>query len=331
MARADAFLTPAEAARRLGVSAKALRLYERHGLLAPFRTRADWRVYGPAEMAKAAEIVALRALGLTLAQIGKALATDSLSAVLEAHQATLTERTRDMVAALARVAVWRAELNRANDDAAAGGPHLDLALDLPWPWGGERLELRGLGRIVYLTGPLGSGKTRLALRLAESIPGARFVAMDRAPWPGEIAPGVAAEAERRVAESLAALNAAGATTSPALTHLLRRLFEVDGDALVVDMVEDGLAPETQGALATYFRRHWRGGRLVLMTRSTAMLDLAALGSDESIIYCPANHSPPLQVLPVPGSPGYEAVATCLAPPEVRARTAGVVAWRPASG
>ncbi|WP_183028742.1 hypothetical protein [Variovorax sp. UMC13] len=27
-------------------------------------------------------------------------------------------------------------------------------------------------------------------------------------------------------------------------------------------------------------------------------------------------------------PGYEAVATCLAAPEVRARTEGVIAWRP---
>lgn len=30
----------------------------------------------------------------------------------------------------------------------------------------------------------------------------------------------------------------------------------------------------------------------------------------------------------PGAPGYEAVATCLASPEVRARTEGVIARRP---
>jgi hypothetical protein len=29
-----------------------------------------------------------------------------------------------------------------------------------------------------------------------------------------------------------------------------------------------------------------------------------------------------------GAPGYEAVASCLATPEVRARTEGVIAWRP---
>jgi hypothetical protein len=46
---------------------------------------------------------------------------------------------------------------------------------------------------------------------------------------------------------------------------------------------------------------------------------------------PANHSPPICVAPFPGAPGYEAVVTCLAAPEVRARTAGVVAWRVAAG
>ena len=59
-----------------------------------------------------------------------------------------------------------------------------------------------------------------------------------------------------------------------------------------------------------------------------MLRLAAVGPDESILFCPANHSPPTRVAPYPGAPGFEAVATCLASPEVRARTEGVIAWRP---
>jgi hypothetical protein len=53
-----------------------------------------------------------------------------------------------------------------------------------------------------------------------------------------------------------------------------------------------------------------------------------MGADESIIFCPANHGPPISVAPYPCAPGYEAVATCLASPEVRARTEGVIAWRP---
>ena len=46
------FLNPSEAARQLGVSAKALRLYEERGLLAPARTAAGWRAYDPGEMAR---------------------------------------------------------------------------------------------------------------------------------------------------------------------------------------------------------------------------------------------------------------------------------------
>jgi len=85
----------------------------------------------------------------------------------------------------------------------------------------------------------------------------------------------------------------------------------------------------------YGRREMRGDRLnlmarplFLMTRSCAVLDLAALGPDEAILFCPANHSVPTRVVPYPGAPGYEAVATCLAPPEVRARTEGIIAMRP---
>jgi hypothetical protein len=65
-----------------------------------------------------------------------------------------------------------------------------------------------------------------------------------------------------------------------------------------------------------------------MTRSNVILDLAAVGVDEAIILCPANHSPPIHVAPYPGASGYEAVATCLASPEVRARTEGMRAWLP---
>ena len=73
MSSSAQFLNPSEAAIRLGVSAKALRLYEQRGLIAPLRTAAGWRTYGPGEMARAAEIVALRALGLSLNQVAGVL------------------------------------------------------------------------------------------------------------------------------------------------------------------------------------------------------------------------------------------------------------------
>ena len=42
------------------MSTKALRVYEQRGLLRPARTAAGWRAYGPQQMARLAEIVALR-------------------------------------------------------------------------------------------------------------------------------------------------------------------------------------------------------------------------------------------------------------------------------
>ena len=115
----------------------------------------------------------------------------------------------------------------------------------------------------------------------------------------------------------------GATQSEALTALLVGL-EAEGPAvLVVDMVEQGLDQVTQEALIIHLRqRAGAGGRpMFLMTRSSSILNLSATGPDEAIILCPANHSPPTRVAPYPGAPGYEAVATCLASPEVRTRIA----------
>ncbi|WGS22108.1 hypothetical protein [Bradyrhizobium sp. ISRA463] len=134
----------------------------------------------------------------------------------------------------------------------------------------------------------------------------------------------------KVDEILASLADDGAVTSPALTALLVMLL-ADGPAMfVIDLLEQGLDAPTQEALIAYLRRRGPCARpLFFLTRSNAILDLDAVGADETIILCPANHSLPTCVTPVAGAPGCEAVATCLASPEVRARTEGVIAWRPA--
>ena len=93
-------------------------------------------------------------------------------------------------------------------------------------------------------------------------------------------------------------------------------------AIVVDMVEEGLDHHSQEAVIAWLRRRAPSQTpLFLMTRSNAILDLAALGADETLIYCPPNHSPPFQVAPIPGAYGYESVAACLGSPAVRARSA----------
>lgn len=313
-------LNPAEAARQLGVSPKALRLYEQRGLVTPARSAAGWRAYGPDEMARAAEIVALRGLGLSLADVARVLGGDTaaLGLALAAHQGDLESRLRQLGSMIEQVRGLRDDLARGQqpDLVALNGPA--VAFDLPWPWNGERFVLHGIRKLTWITGPLGSGKTRLARALAAALPGGAFLGLDRR-----------AGDRSRIAHSLAWLVADGATPSEALAALLVGLDAAGPAALVVDLVEQGLDEPTQVALGAWLRRHGPDARpLFLMTRSSAMLDLAEAGPDESIILCLANHSAPLLVAAHPGTAGYEAVATCLATPEVRARTEGVVAMRP---
>lgn len=320
------FLSPADASRQLGVSAKALRLYEERGLLTPGRTPAGWRAYGPVEMQRAEEIVALRALGFSLAQVARVLSGDAsgLEPALAAHQTALEGRLRHLAAAIDRIRSLRADLASGATPAVSDLTGLQavpaVAFDLPWPWGGERFELRDIRPLTWLTGPLFSGKTKLAMRLAETLPGACFIPLERS----------APETLGGTAQStLAWLIEDGAADTPALRALLTA-FDTAGDgAIVIDLIEQGLGEATQLALVTWLRARGPVARPVFaMTRSTAMLDLAACGPDEAIILCPANHGLPMLVTPHPGAPGCEAVATCLGSPETRARTEGVIAFRP---
>lgn len=320
------FLNASEAARRLGISSKALRLYEQRGLLAPLRSDAGWRAYGPKDMERASEIVALRALGFSLAQVARLLTGDArgLEPALVAHQSTLEARLRELVEAIERLRGLRGDLARGATPSAgelarllAPAPERRVAFDLPWPWGGERFELRDIRPLTYITGPLGSGKTRLAMRLAEEF-GGIFLGLDRVVDPSS---------ESSIEPTIALLVQDGATDSPALRALFSGLET--SKPIVVDLVEQGLDRQTQEALIAHLRRRAPGAPpLFVMTRSSSILDLDAVGNGEAILFCPANHSPPFRVAPHPGTPGYEALVSCLATPEVRARTEGVIAVRP---
>lgn len=341
MSSSAQFFNPSEAAKRLGVSAKALRLYEQRGLIAPIRTAAGWRAYGPEEMARAAEIAALRTLGLSLGQVAQVLGGDAqgLEPALAAHQATLEGQVRQFVDAAEKVRRLRYDLARGEAPATGEfarlldqAPELNVVFDLPWPWAGERFELRDIRRLNYITGPLGSGKTRLAKRIAESLPDAAFLGLERLGDGGAAARArLAADPalKSRVDRTIAWLVDDGGSVSDALIALLVGLELERPAILVVDMLEQGLDKPTQEAVIARLRRRGHDGRpLFLLTRSNAILDLDAVGPDEAIILCPANHGPPTRVAPYHGAPGYEAVATCLASPAARARTAGVIAWRP---
>jgi len=308
----DLFLNPAEAARQLGVSTKALRLYEAHGLLAPVRSAARWRAYGPEQMARARRIAALRAIGLGLAQIATVLddGPERMEAVLATHQ-------RSLGAGAARLAeqITATEALRKETPVAIGAPA--IAFDLPWPWAGERFALPELKPLTYIVGSLGSGKTRLARLLAETLPDAYFLGPDRI---GSNLTAADAPGEPARIETLPPQPAA--TDTLALHALLTAIAAPKPSAFVIDMVEDGLDAASQRALISHLR-HGRSDRrpLFLMTRSTAILDLARVGDAEAIIFCPANHSPPMLVKPDPGSRGFEALRLCLASPAARARLA----------
>ncbi len=326
MTVSNRYFSAAEAAARLGVSAKALRLYEQRGLITPVRTEAGWRAYGPEQMARAGEIAALRSLGFSLTQVARVLKGDAegLEPALAAHQSGLEAALRAIAAQADKVRSLRAALAQGRPPSLAdltrlARPAGDIAsaFDLPWPWGGERFELRDLKPLTWIVGPLGSGKTRLALRLAEELPGATFQALDRV-----------GEPSARTDEALAWLVEEGAMPSDALIALLSALTGDEDGPLIIDLIEHGLDHATQEALAAWLHHRGSARPILAMTRSSAMLDLTEVGPDEALILCPANHAPPMLVAAHPGAPGYEALASCLASPDVRSRTEGVIAARP---
>ena len=112
----DCHLSPAETAKRFGISIKALRLYERHGLLTPLRTSngstgAAWRVYGSDQLARLHQILALKRLGLSLGQIGELLiGEDALDPILAFQERVLAKDSERIARALTLIRKARTKL-----------------------------------------------------------------------------------------------------------------------------------------------------------------------------------------------------------------------------
>ena len=104
--------SPAEISRRLGVSPKALRLYDARGLVTAVRTSNGWRAYGRAEIARLHQVLALKALRLPLARIAELLGGGrvSLDQILAAQEAALADDTAHAHRALGLVRAARARL-----------------------------------------------------------------------------------------------------------------------------------------------------------------------------------------------------------------------------
>ncbi len=70
-------LTASECARLTGITVKALRVYERLGLVTPARSAKGYRLYAQKELVRLNAIATLKSVGLTLAQIREAFETSS--------------------------------------------------------------------------------------------------------------------------------------------------------------------------------------------------------------------------------------------------------------
>jgi len=117
MTKTGAYLRSAEAARRFGVSGKALRLYEAHGLLRAERTLAGWRVYGPEQIARLHQIIALKSFGFPLSRIAELLAggLPDLATFLELHEGVLRLEAKRVEVALSLLSAARLKLARHGD------------------------------------------------------------------------------------------------------------------------------------------------------------------------------------------------------------------------
>lgn len=351
----DETVGPTEAARRVGVSVKALRVYERAGLVRPARSENGWRRYAPADLARADAVRSLRALGVPLARIAGIDLADAagVARALRDHRRTLDVRIGELERARATLDRLQAGLGdravgagpsgaadptapgRAADACrgrrTGGPPSPALVLSLPWPWAGEMFELPLDRPTVHVVGPLGSGKTRLLRAIADRLPGTTFEGLearadalrragDRLSRDGAL--------HRRIERALRAGPSGGGDASPALRAMAAWLDDARSRPLVVDMIETGLDRDEQLALAVLLRRRPRSAPpLVFTTRSSLILDLSRVGTGTTVVHCPANHDLPWIVVPQAGTWGRESVAACLAGPEARALTEGVVAVR----
>ncbi len=133
-------LSPAEVGKRLGVSIKALRLYEQHGLLSPIRSASGWRAYGPEQITRLHQILALKALGLSLARIGELVRGSSLGEILEIQERALQQEYGRVGRALKRIRLARKRISAGDQlslddlvelgkETAMGGKFSNAELD----------------------------------------------------------------------------------------------------------------------------------------------------------------------------------------------------------
>ncbi|WP_448955490.1 MerR family transcriptional regulator [Labrys neptuniae] len=107
---------PGETARRLGVTTKALRVYEREGLVIPHRAESGWRLYGPMQLVRLHQIAVLRDLGMPLKSIKGLLESQSrLREVLRLQRESLESRQVKISHAIALIKTAECRLDEGQD------------------------------------------------------------------------------------------------------------------------------------------------------------------------------------------------------------------------
>ncbi len=107
--------------RLTGLTSRALRFYEGRGLVAPLRTYSGRRLYGPGELERINQIVALKRAGLTLAQIG-ALTRGrqlDLGALIDAQLAALDAKRTELEQARSLLLTVKSRIDRGEPVDAA--------------------------------------------------------------------------------------------------------------------------------------------------------------------------------------------------------------------
>jgi len=108
------FMTAAVCARQIGITVKALRVYEDHGLLSPPRSEKNWRLYSAREISRLNEILTFKAMGFSLSRITELLSeqentTDNMLAL---QQSCLTEQRKRLDSSLGLVTALREKTAR---------------------------------------------------------------------------------------------------------------------------------------------------------------------------------------------------------------------------
>ncbi len=114
MVRMVEILDIRQVVRRTGLTSRALRFYEARGLVKPLRAHSGRRLYGPGELERISQIVALKRAGLTLAQIQRLTARRplELASLVDAQLEALDAQARELAEARTLLLAVKSRIDR---------------------------------------------------------------------------------------------------------------------------------------------------------------------------------------------------------------------------